>query len=113
MNNAEFRTRIRKSLANQHLQSALDINAERRVTRRINALETLPDWRARRQRAHAIRAEVIEHLDQYLEQFTNRAKQNGVIVHRARDAAEAIKIVLGIAKSSPQRRGEHREEQKE
>lgn len=103
MSSDQFRERIRTSLANQHLQKALDLNAERRVTRRINALETLPDWRERRQRAHAIRAEVIERLDSYLDQFTVKAQANGVIVHRAKDAAEAVKIVLGISKSLPQR----------
>ena len=97
---SEFRTRIRTSLANQHLQKALDINAERRVARRINAWEALPDWRERRQRAHAVRAEVIERLDAYLDQFTAKAESNGVIVHRAKDAAEAVKIVLGIAQAS-------------
>ncbi len=92
----EFRERIRSSLANNHLQKALDLNAERRVTRRINAWEALPDWRERRQRAHAIRADVIEHLEVYLDQFTRRAKENGVVVHRAKDASEAINIVLDI-----------------
>ena len=96
MNSKQFRQRIRTSLANQHLQQALDLNAERRAARRINALETLPKWRERRQRAHAVRAEVIEHLDSYLDQFTAKAGSNGVIVHRAKDAAEAIKIVLNI-----------------
>jgi L-lactate dehydrogenase complex protein LldF len=96
MTTTEFRERIRSSLANQHLQKALDLNAERRVTRRINALETLPDWRERRQRAHSVRAGVIENLDSYLEKFTAQAEANGVIVHRAKDSDEAIKIVLGI-----------------
>lgn len=73
------------------------------MTRRINALATLPNWRDRRQRAHAVRAEVIEHLDEYLDQFTRKAQENGVSVHRAEDAAEALKIVIGITKSSPQR----------
>src|SRR5689334_4487236 len=95
-NTTEFRARIRKSLANPTMQSALDLNAERRVTRRINALATLPDWRERRQQAHAIRAEIIEHLDQYLDQFIAKAQSNGVTVHRAKDAAEAVKIVLEI-----------------
>ncbi|HQU35093.1 MAG TPA: lactate utilization protein B, partial [Anaerolineales bacterium] len=99
----QFRQRIRTSLANQHLQNALDLNAERRVTRRINALETLPDWRERRQRAHAVRAEVIENLDWYLDQFTANAQANGVVVHRAKDAAEAVRIVLGIVKPLPLR----------
>src|SRR5689334_16394826 len=102
-NTTEFRARIRKSLANPTMQLALDLNAERRVTKRLNALESLPDWRERRQQAHAIRAEIIEHLDGYLEQFILKAESNGVIVHRAKNAAEAVKIVLEIAKSSLQR----------
>jgi L-lactate dehydrogenase complex protein LldF len=101
--NTEFRQRIRKSLANEPLQAALDANAERRVTGRVNALASLPDWRERRQQAHAVRAEVIERLDFYLEQFTKNASQNGMIVHHAKDADEAIQIVLEIAKSLPQR----------
>jgi L-lactate utilization protein LutB len=46
-NTTEFRARIRKSLANPTMQLALDLNAERRVTKRLSALESLPDWRER------------------------------------------------------------------
>ena len=92
----EFRTRIRKAIANPSLQVALDANAERRVKGRINALETLPNWRERRQQAHSIRADVIEHLDTYLDQFISSAQSNGIIIHRAKNATEAIKIVLEI-----------------
>jgi L-lactate dehydrogenase complex protein LldF len=113
MSAAEFRKRIRKSLANENLQTALDANAERRVQGRINAFASLPDWRERRQQAHAIRANVIEHLDEYLEQFIHNATQNGIVVHRAKDADEAIKIILEITKDLPQSHREHREKQKE
>jgi len=99
----DFRVRIRRSLANQTLQSALDNNAERRVTRRINALATLPNWRERRQQAHAVRAEIIEHLVQYLDQFTATTQSHGVVIHRAKDSAEAIKIILEIAKGAPRK----------
>lgn len=92
----EFRQRIRKSLAHKNLQIALDANAERRVTGRVTAFESLPDWKKRRQRAHVIRADVIEHLDDYLEQFIKNANKNGIIVHRAKDADEAIKQILEI-----------------
>ena len=91
-----FRQRIRASIADSNLQSALDANAERRLKVRAAALSSLPDWEARRQRAHAVRADVIEHLDEYLEQFTARLVENGVFVHRAKDAAEANQIVLNI-----------------
>jgi len=103
MSHTKFRERIRTSLANATLQIALDANAERRVNGRINAFASLPDWQERRQQAHAVRAEVIDHLEEYLEQFVNKAEQNGMIVHRANDAAEAIKIILEIVKDSPQR----------
>jgi L-lactate dehydrogenase complex protein LldF len=98
-----FRTRIRAALANEALQIALDNNAERRTSGRIHAYASLPDWRERRQEAHAVRAEVIEHLEEYLEQFLSNAKQNGIIVHRAKDGAEAIKIILEIVRHSPRR----------
>lgn len=103
MNRAEFRARIRKSLANPTLQIALDANAERRAKGRISALASLPNWQEKRQQAHAIRAEVIEHLEEYLEKFIDKAKQNGISIHRAKDAGEAIRIILEIVKASPQR----------
>ena len=92
----EFRKRIRKAIASPTLQIALDANAERRVKGRISALETLPNWRERRQQAHSIRADVIEHLDTYLDQFVASAQSNGIVIHRAKSAAEAIKTVLEI-----------------
>jgi len=102
MSSTTFRERIRKSLANEPLQIALDANAERRVKGRTTAFESLPDWKERRQQAHAIRAEVIEHLEEYLERFISNAQNNGIVVHRAKDAAEAIKIILEIVNYSPQ-----------
>src|SRR5215207_8076457 len=103
MSRTEFRERIRAALANEPLQVALDANAERRVNGRIAAFASLPDWRARRQQAHAVRTEVIEHLEAYLEQFIARATENGITVHRAKDAGEAIQIVLEITESNVSR----------
>src|SRR6266545_2762721 len=96
MSTTQFRERIRASLANESLQIALDANAERRVKGRIAAFESLPDWKERRQRAHAVRADVIIQLDEYLEQFISKAKENRVTIHRAQNADEAIKIILEI-----------------
>jgi len=96
MRTTGFKQRIRKSLANESLQIALDANAERRVNGRINAFASLPDWRERRQRAHAIRSDIIKHLDEYLEQFIHNATPNGITIHQAKDADEAVKIILNI-----------------
>ena len=100
-----FRQRIRQSLADQNLQAALDANTERRLKVRAAALESLPDWETRRQRAHAVRADVIEHLDDYLDQFSARLTENGVTVHRAADAADANRIVLDITQHATRNTG--------
>ncbi len=94
---ATFRQRIRESIENETLQIALDNNTERRLKGRALAFESIPDWRERRQRAHAIRADVIERLDIYLAQFIRKNEENGIIVHLAKDAAEAIEIISNIA----------------
>jgi L-lactate dehydrogenase complex protein LldF len=98
-----FRRRIRESINNATLQTALDNNAERRSKGREAAFASIPDWRERRRRAHRIRAEAIDNLDGYLDQFIEKNEANGVVVHRAKDAREAIEIVLKIAKDLPQR----------
>ena len=113
MTPTQFKSRIRKSIANESLQIALDNNTQRRLKARATAFESLPDWRERRQRAHAIHADVIDHLDEYLDKFIAKVGQNGIVVHRAANAAEATKIVLEISKNSPQNHGEHGENQKE
>lgn len=95
-----FRERIIESINNPNLQTALDNNTERRLKGRDLAFESIPDWRERRQRAHKIRADVIENLDEYLNQFIKRNEENGVIVHKAKDSKEAIQIVLKIVGAS-------------
>ncbi len=91
-----FRARIRQALADSTLQAALDANAQRRLAARAAATASLPDWSARRQRAHAVRAEVIDHLERYLDQFLTQLHLLRVTVHRAQDAQEACQQVLAI-----------------
>ncbi len=93
-----FANRIRAALADANLQTALDANAERRIAVRRQALASLPDYQALRQRAHAVRVDAIANLDGYLERFIDKARQNGLVVHRASDAAQANQIVLDIAR---------------
>lgn len=92
-----FRDHIRTSLANPALQAALDGNAVRRTQGSQAAFASLPDHQVRRARAHAVRAEVVAHLEEYLRGFIERIQANGMIVHRAADSAEAVGIVLAIA----------------
>ncbi|OGO38121.1 MAG: hypothetical protein A2W35_01660 [Chloroflexi bacterium RBG_16_57_11] len=96
-----FHEQIRTALDNPTLQMALDGNAERRLKALNQAFATLPENReALRQRAHAVRAHTIAHLDHYLDQFIANAQANGLIVHQAVNAQEAVGIVLQIARGA-------------
>jgi L-lactate dehydrogenase complex protein LldF len=57
-------------------------------------------WEEARQVAAAIKYEVINHLDQYLELFEKNLKARGVQVHWAADAAEARDIIVRIAQEN-------------
>ncbi len=92
-----FHTRIKASIADANLQSALDANAIKRIKVRQAAFESLENPQALRTRAHQVRSDVIEQLDHYIDEFASHAIANGFSVHRAVDANEAIKIVLEIA----------------
>lgn len=93
----KFRARIRQSIADSNLQIALDNNAQRRTAGRLAAWATLPDHQERRQRLHAVKADVVANLDAYLAQFIANLEKNGILVHRAANAEEAIRIFLEIA----------------
>jgi len=98
MANNLFHTQIRGAIADENLQIALDKNAEMRLIARATAYTSLgDDLPILRQRAHEVRADVVAHLPQYLDEFIRNAQDNGFIIHQAADAAEARKIVLEIA----------------
>ncbi len=99
MNAKSFRARIRESIADVDLQIALDANARRRLDSRLKAFSSLPDHAQRRIRAHAIKADVISHLEEYLSRFIDRVSANSILVHRAATAEEAIHIFLKIAEN--------------
>lgn len=104
MTTSSFRAKIREKIADESLQAALDANAKRRVEGRLKAFTSLPDGQERRRRAHAVRAEVIVHLDEYLDKFIDKVGENGFTVHRAQDADEARRIVLEIVGNSSRKR---------
>lgn len=96
--NGHFSDGVESALGNPALQMRLrEVLGHLRVTRN----RTVPAHSATdeaRERAKLIRAEVISHLDEYLEEFVTKATANGIQVHLARTDADARRIVLGIAK---------------
>ena len=58
----------------------------------------LPEWEELRESASQIKHYVLSHMDSLLESFEQKAKENGIHIHWATDAAEHNEIVLGLLK---------------
>jgi L-lactate dehydrogenase complex protein LldF len=94
-----FRKKIIGALEDKNLQDALDLNAERRLSAIGAAYATLPDdLQTMRKQARQIRERVIEHLEEYLDQFIKNAQANRINIHRAESANQAIEIILDIVR---------------
>jgi len=66
--------------------------------KRDKSSKQLPEWEELRETASNIKNYVLSHMDGLLENFERKAKENGVHVHWASDAAEHNEIVLGLLK---------------
>jgi len=94
-----FRANATKAIADTALRAAMRNAADTFGTRRLNAISTLSDFDALREKASAIRMEVLDNIKTYMEQFSNSAKSVGSTVHVAEDAAAARAIIAGILKN--------------
>ena len=92
-----FDRETRAALGDVQLHGALRHATTLFGDRRLSALASVPDWEGTRERARAIKDETLQHLDHYLEQFTENAERAGARVHWARDAEEACEIIGRIA----------------
>lgn len=96
-----FRESIRAAENNATLKVALFRNSERRTNARAEAYSSLPDaFSVLRAKANAIRKDVIENLDIYLDEFVQQLETNGITVHHASDADSARAIILKIAETN-------------
>lgn len=68
-------------------------------SKRDRAAQSLPEWETLRERASQIKAHMISHLAEYLEQFEENATKLGVKIHWASNAAEHNEIVYNILQS--------------
>lgn len=93
-----FRQRIRKALANDDLQTALDRYVHHVRPNKTAGYESLTDdLQSLRKRANAVRSDTITNLGEHLAQFCQHARANGMIIHKAQDAAAACRIAVEIA----------------
>ncbi|TLV03624.1 lactate utilization protein B [Dyadobacter luticola] len=66
--------------------------------KRDRSSKQLPEWEELRETASGIKHYVLSHMDELLINFEQKAKENGVHVHWAANAAEHNEIVLGLLK---------------
>jgi len=66
----------------------------------LQAAAEVPRFECLRERARAVKREVMDHLDHYLEQFADNVERRGGKVHWAATAEEACAMVLGIARQA-------------
>ncbi|GAB6931289.1 LutB/LldF family L-lactate oxidation iron-sulfur protein [Paenibacillus sp. JCM 10914] len=85
------------ALNNDFLRKAVRFTTERLRLGKKLASEEHGNWDDWRERGRQIRLHTIAHLDYYLDQFTEQARANGVHVHFADTAEEAVAISLQIA----------------
>lgn len=95
---ATVKERAGLALNNDFLRKAVKFTTERLRNGKLNAAADHGNWDDWRERGRQIRLHTIAHLDYYLHMFANNARANGVHVHFADTAEEAVKISLDIAK---------------
>jgi len=93
----EIHQEAERALANPRLQEAFRSSTLRLFSHRLAAIDEVPGFQALRQRGHELKREVIDHLDDYLEQFVENAERRGAKLHFAETAQEACDIVTRIA----------------
>jgi L-lactate dehydrogenase complex protein LldF len=98
--NVTFHDRVDTALHDANLHVALERATGRFTTLRADALASLPDAEAVRDRARLIRAHTLSQLDRYLAQFADAVEAAGGQVHWAVDAESANRIILNIAQAN-------------
>ncbi len=67
--------------------------------KRARVVAEMPDWQQLREAGKQIRRHTMRHLDFYLQQFERNCTAAGGVVHWARDAGEARRIVVGLVQA--------------
>ncbi len=91
---------IKEALKDERLRDAVDKATQTAIKKRADKVQQIPYWEELRHKAHAVKRQVMENLDTYLETFEQRCQDNGVVVHWAEDAQEAQQIIRKIARAN-------------
>jgi L-lactate dehydrogenase complex protein LldF len=86
------------ALENAQLRANLRLATDTIRAKRSRVVSEVPDWEELREAGRAIKAEVLERLDEYLAEFADAVEASGGTVHWAADAAEANAVVVEVAR---------------
>lgn len=95
-----YEQNIHETLANPRLQAAVYTATARLASHRRAVVDAaaLPDYQELRTQANLVKKHTIENLDFYLEQFAANAAAHGATVVWARDGAEVVEFLAGLAR---------------
>ncbi|MEO6810686.1 MAG: LutB/LldF family L-lactate oxidation iron-sulfur protein [Isosphaeraceae bacterium] len=85
------------ALANTQLRRNIGKATQTIRAKRAKVVDELPDWEALREAGRTIKERMLRHIDKYLVEFEASVQLAGGVVHWARDADEANRIVAEIA----------------
>nr|WP_174674055.1 LutB/LldF family L-lactate oxidation iron-sulfur protein [Pasteurella oralis] len=95
----QFKPRINEEIHNEIMRKAVVMAQERIGANRQKMVEELGHWEEWRDLAKEIRNHVIENLDAYLYQLSEKVTQNGGHVYFAATAEEATNYIKQVAKA--------------
>ena len=94
----EFKERLRTQIQDPIMRKAVADAQERIGSNRQKMIDELGHWEEWRSHAEQIRQHVLDNLDAYLYQLSEKVTQNGGIVFFAKTKEEATNYILKIAK---------------
>jgi L-lactate dehydrogenase complex protein LldF len=95
-----FPTLARVALRDEQLRRNLGHATATIRARRAAAAQERPDWEELRAAGEALKRRLLRHLGRYLAELESAVAAAGGTVHWARDAEEANRIVIGIARAA-------------
>jgi L-lactate dehydrogenase complex protein LldF len=102
---ASFPSAARHELENGQLRRNLGHATATIRAKRAAVVNELPDWQALRDAGSAIKTDVMARLPELLDELERRVTARGGVVHWARDADEANRIVVGLVRDVGGRTG--------
>jgi L-lactate dehydrogenase complex protein LldF len=95
-----FPVAARKALANTQLRRNLGKATTTIRAKRAAVVAELPDWEELREAGRAIKAHTMRNLGHYLTELESQVTARGGMVHWARDAIEANRIVVDLVRAT-------------